>query len=70
MTAPQRQLWLVRHAQPLMAPGHCYGALDVPADPAATTHSARQLASAFPQGLIAHYSPLQRCELLAHTLQG
>ena len=70
MTAPRRQLWLVRHAQPLMAPGHCYGALDVPADPAATTHSARQLASALPQGLIAHHSPLQRCELLAQILLG
>ena len=70
MTAPQRQLWLVRHAQPLIAPGHCYGALDVPADPAATLHSARQLAGCLPQGLIAHHSPLQRCELLAHTLQG
>ena len=64
------RLWLVRHAPPLIAPGHCYGALDVPADPAATAHSASQLASVLPRGMVMHHSPLQRCELLAHALQG
>ena len=34
-----RQLWVVRHAQPLVAPGICYGALDVTADPAATPNA-------------------------------
>ena len=30
--AAKNRLWLVRHAAPLVAPGTCYGALDVPAD--------------------------------------
>lgn len=62
------RLWLARHAQPLVAPGLCYGALDVPADPAATAHSARQLAAALPRAVRVAHSPLQRCELLAHSL--
>ena len=33
---PRARLWLVRHAQPVVATGTCYGALDVPADAAAT----------------------------------
>lgn len=64
-----RRLWLVRHARPLIAPGICYGALDVPADPAATADCARRMAQALPAGLSAHHSPLQRCELLAQALQ-
>ncbi|MBY0454866.1 MAG: histidine phosphatase family protein [Burkholderiaceae bacterium] len=64
-----RRLWTARHAQPLVAPGHCYGALDVPADAAATAHSAEQLAQALPQGIRAYHSPLQRCEQLAQALQ-
>lgn len=66
----QRQLWIARHAQPLIEPGRCYGALDVPADVAATAHSAQQLAQALPQGVLAYHSPLQRCEQLAQALQG
>ena len=63
------QLWLARHAQPLVAQGLCYGALDLHADPAATAHSARQLADALPQALQVRHSPLQRCAQLAHALQ-
>jgi alpha-ribazole phosphatase len=63
-------LWLVRHAQPLVDPGVCYGALDVPADAAATAEAAQALAAVLPQGLPAYHSPLQRCEQLAHALQG
>ena len=64
-----RRLWLVRHAQPLVAPGLCYGAWDVSADAAATHTAAKRLADALPpQARICH-STLQRCELLAHTLQ-
>ena len=63
------RLWLVRHAQPLVAPGLCYGALDLPADPAATADSARRLAAALPQHIsTAAHSPLQRCEQLAQAL--
>ncbi|OIN92997.1 MAG: phosphoglycerate kinase [Comamonadaceae bacterium CG1_02_60_18] len=64
------QLWLVRHAQPLVACGVCYGALDVAADGAATLQAAHELASALPCGLRVHTSPLQRCKRLAQTLQG
>lgn len=64
-----RRLWLVRHARPLVDPGTCYGALDVPADPAATADCARQLADVLPPGMHARHSPLQRCELLAQALQ-
>ncbi len=63
-------LWLVRHAQPLVAPGVCYGALDVPAEPLATQQAAQNLAQVLPQGLQVLSSPLQRCERLAHVLQG
>jgi alpha-ribazole phosphatase len=64
-----RRLWLVRHAQPLVAPGTCYGALDMPADPGATLESARRLAQALPRGVGVRHSPLQRCEQLAQALQ-
>lgn len=61
-------LWLARHAQPLVAPGICYGALDLRADPAATADSARRLAAALPGAIAIWHSPLQRCEHLAHAL--
>lgn len=64
----QRRLWLVRHARPLVAPGICYGALDVPADAAATRTAAEQLAAALPHGAQVWHSPLQRCEQLALDL--
>lgn len=63
------RLWLVRHAAPLVAPGICYGALEVPADAAATQAAAQRLAAALPAGAQVWHSTLQRCELLALTLQ-
>jgi len=64
-----RRLWLVRHALPLVAPGLCYGALDLPVDPAATADAVHRLAQALPGTLAAvRHSPLQRCEQLAHAL--
>ena len=63
--APRRiRLWLVRHAQPLIGPGICYGQLDVAADPAASQQAAQQLAQALPGDCLVWHSPLQRCELL------
>ncbi len=64
------KLWLVRHAQPLIAPGTCYGATDVAADAQATRQAAQALAKTLPPGLVLASSTLQRCELLAHCLQG
>ena len=63
-------LWLVRHAQPLVAPGVCYGALDVLADADATAQAARALAGVLPPNLFVQVSPLQRCEQLAEVLRG
>lgn len=62
-------LWLLRHAQPLIAPGVCYGQLDVPADPSATLQASLRFGCAMPQGALIRYSPLQRCEQLAQSLQ-
>ena len=67
---PAHQLWLVRHAKPLIAPGICYGQLDVAVDADATTACARELVKALPRGVNIICSPLQRCELLAHVLIG
>lgn len=61
-------IWLVRHAQPLIEAGICYGALDVAADPQATRVAAQALASILPVGALVVTSPLQRCELLAQVL--
>ena len=63
-------LWLVRHAQPLIAPGICYGQLDIPADTKATVVCATQLLQVLPKRIQIVSSPLQRCEQLAHTLVG
>ena len=62
-------LWLVRHAQPLIEAGVCYGRLDMAADVAATAGCARRLADVLPAGIAVHTSPLQRCEQLAQSLQ-
>ncbi len=64
------QLWLVRHAQPLVEPGVCYGARDIPVDPQATVLAATELAAMLPTGSLLQHSPLQRCELLAQYLIG
>ena len=68
--AGKAQLWLVRHAQPLIAPGTCYGTLNVAADVAATHVAAQALADCLPARALVSCSPLQRCELLAHFLYG
>ncbi len=70
LSAPSTALWLVRHAQPLTASGLCYGASDIAADAQATQVAADALAAAVPMGIQVIHSPLQRCEQLAHVLQG
>ena len=68
-------LWLVRHAQPLVAPGTCYGRLDVPADTHATLTAARalaeiDLAAAFARMMTAPREPGQhRWRVLAAELE-
>jgi alpha-ribazole phosphatase len=61
-------LWLARHAQPLIGTGICYGALDVAADAALTTAAAHSLAAALPQNTVCRISPLKRCQQLAAAL--
>ncbi|MDB5884164.1 MAG: Phosphoglycerate mutase [Polaromonas sp.] len=62
------KLWLVRHAQPLVAPGVCYGRLNMPADAAATGECARRLAALLPRGVQVISSPLRRCAQLRRSL--
>lgn len=62
------KLWLLRHAQPLVAPGICYGRLDLAADAAATADCARRLALELPADIRVIASPLQRCAQLAQAL--
>ena len=64
------KLWLVRHAQPCIAPGVCYGSLDISAEVQATHQTAQALALVLPQDAEIWTSPLQRCELLAQCLCG
>lgn len=63
-------LWLLRHAKPLIAPGTCYGALDIEADAALTLAAAQALALELPQGIAVQVSPLRRCQQLADALCG
>ncbi len=63
------QLWLVRHAPPLVAPGTCYGRLDMPAEHAPTQACAQRLGQALPGPALVWHSPLQRCVQLAQAVQ-
>ncbi|MDO9403972.1 MAG: histidine phosphatase family protein [Polaromonas sp.] len=63
------RLWLVRHAQPDIAAGHCYGSTDITADTAATRDCAAALAALLPASLAVWTSPLQRCRQLADALR-
>ena len=64
-----RRLWLVRHATPLVAPGTCYGRLDMQADAGDTARAAAALAAALPPVHRVATSPLRRCRQLAQELQ-
>jgi alpha-ribazole phosphatase len=61
-------LWLARHAQPLIGAGMCYGALDVTADAALTTTAAQSLAATLPANTLCRVSPLRRCQQLGAAL--
>ncbi|QMV72498.1 histidine phosphatase family protein [Comamonas piscis] len=66
-------LWLQRHAQPLVAPGVCYGRSNMAADDKATAAAAIALHGAWGAELLnigkLWHSPLQRCTQLAAVLQ-
>ncbi|MGE5472283.1 MAG: alpha-ribazole phosphatase family protein [Bacteroidota bacterium] len=59
-------LHLVRHPQPLVEPGICYGRLDLPAANAGIV--AAKLRAELPAGLPVWSSPLRRCRELADLL--
>jgi alpha-ribazole phosphatase len=64
------KLHLVRHPQPDVAPGICYGASDVPVTEAELVRVQAALhAQGLPGHLPVYASPLQRCALLARRLQ-
>lgn len=62
------RLILVRHSQPLIAPGVCYGSSDLPAAPEQLAQTLAALSVTLPQGLHLYSSPLQRCAALAALL--
>ncbi len=62
-------LWFLRHAQPLVPAGTCYGRSDMPADPQATLLAAQGIAHQLPKGLMIVSSPLQRCRELSAAVQ-
>ena len=59
-------LHLIRHPRPLVAPGICYGRLDVAA--ADVVDVAGRLSAELPAGLPLWSSPLRRCRELAEGL--
>ncbi len=67
------QLWLVRHAQPLIEKGICYGQLDIAADAQANLQAAKALAHVLKQNAqrnyLVYFSGLQRTQQLATALQ-
>lgn len=64
------KLYLVRHAQPLVAAGLCYGQLDVEADLASTEQAAQALQPLLADALVGavRSSPLRRAQMLARRL--
>jgi alpha-ribazole phosphatase len=65
------QLVLVRHPQPEIAPGVCYGSSDIAASEAAIARVAATLRMAgLPGSLPIYASPLARCAVLARQLGG
>lgn len=64
-----RRLYLVRHPRTLAPPGACYGATNVPVDPAHLLEVVQTLPSQLPAGLNWRVSELDRARELVQTLQ-
>lgn len=64
------RLILVRHPQPVVAPGVCYGSTDLPAtrDDIDRVHATLLASASIPPDAPIYSSPLQRCAALAHRL--
>lgn len=61
--------YFLRHAQPLVPTGTCYGRTDMPADAELTLAAAAGIAPHLPAGLRIVTSPLQRCVQLTIAIQ-
>lgn len=59
------QLYLVRHPQPEVAPGLCYGSTDLPASDASIAAALETVSARGLHGLPVYSSPLLRCAALA-----
>jgi alpha-ribazole phosphatase len=62
------RLHLVRHLQPLVAPGVCYGRSDLAVDPQLQAAALPALRAQLPAGVPVYSSPLLRCASLAQAL--
>ena len=62
------RLILVRHPQPLVAPGICYGGTDLDVAPAQLEQTLAELAPQLPGDVPLYSSPLRRCASLATRL--
>lgn len=62
------RLLLVRHPQPLIEQGICYGSSDLPVSAEQLAQTAAKLAPMLPTAQILYTSPLQRCAQLAQEL--
>jgi alpha-ribazole phosphatase len=64
------QLYLIRHPQPDIQEGMCYGASDLPLrdDKESLQTLAASLKAQLPENISVHTSPLKRCRLLAEAL--
>lgn len=61
-------VWLVRHPTPAIAPGICYGASDIAAEPQALQAAIVALDAQLPADALLLCSPLIRCTALARAL--
>jgi len=61
-------LYLIRHPQPEIPPGICYGRFDIDLKPGVLEHSVNSLADALPRGLPCISSPALRCRRLSEAL--
>ncbi len=62
------RLILIRHPQPDVAPGMCYGRTDLAVAPAQLEQALATLLPAIPDGIPLFSSPLRRCAVLAARL--
>lgn len=62
------RLYLIRHPQPLVAPGVCYGRTDLAVSTEEQARIAATLAATLPRGLTMVTSPARRCTGLADAL--